>query len=141
MAQTASPEIIEQFREGFEWWNCGELDLMQDRYAEDAEFDLSAVFTDMSPISGRQSMRRQWDQMSETWAGLRMDPIDVLDAGRGRYVVDLRLWGRGNLSGIEIDQRFACVYTLCGGDGRIVRFQLFPSLQAAIDFATLAPAG
>ena len=141
MTQTASPEIIEQFREGFEWWNCGELDLMQDRYAEDAEFDLSAVFTDMTPFSGRDSMRRQWDQMAETWAGLRMDPIEVLDAGRGRYVVDLRLWGKGNLSGAEVDQRFACVYTLRPGDSRIVRFQLFPSLQAAIDFVTLAPAG
>jgi hypothetical protein len=29
MPQTAPPEIIEQFREGFEWWNCGEIDLMQ----------------------------------------------------------------------------------------------------------------
>jgi ketosteroid isomerase-like protein len=128
-------------KRGFEWWNCGEIDLTQDRYAEDAEFDLSAVFTDMSPISGRASMRRQWDKMAETWAGLRTDPIEVFDAGRGRYVVDLRLWGKGNLSGVEIDQRFGCVYTLRGGDNRIVRFQLFPSLQAAIDFATLAPAG
>ena len=74
--------------------------------------------------------------MAETWAGLRMDPIEVLDAGRGRYVVDLRLWGKGNLSGVEIDQRFANAYTLRPADGKVVRFQLFASLQAAIDFAT-----
>ena len=25
MAQTASPEVLERFKEGFEWWNYGEL--------------------------------------------------------------------------------------------------------------------
>ena len=37
MAETASPEVLERFKEGFEWWNCSGLDLMLDRYAEDAE--------------------------------------------------------------------------------------------------------
>lgn len=82
--QTASPEILEHFKQGFECWNGGQLDLMQDMYAEDGEFDLSAVFTDTTPFRGHDSMRRQWDEMWETWEGIRMDPLEVFDIGGGR---------------------------------------------------------
>ena len=136
MTETAAPEILERFQEGFEWWNCGQLDLMQDQYAEDAEFDLSAVFTDTTPYRGHESLRRQWEDMAQTWEGLRMDPSEAFDVGRGRFVVDVRLWGRGARSGVEIDQRFACLYTLRPTDDKVVRFQLFPDIQAAIEFAT-----
>jgi ketosteroid isomerase-like protein len=136
MPQAASPEIVERFKEGYEWWNCGELDLMQEDYAEDAELDVSAVFTDMQPIRGRGSIRRYWDEMREAWEGMRMDPLQVYDVAQGRFVVDLRLWGKGKRSGAEIDQRFACLYTLRAADNKVVRFQLFPNLQDAMNFAT-----
>jgi ketosteroid isomerase-like protein len=137
MPRTASPEVLDLFKEGFEWWSCGELDLMQDSYAEDAELDLSAVFTDTRPYRGHESMRRYWDQMwEETWEGLKMDPLEVFDIGHGRFVVDVRMWGKGKRSGAEVDQRFACLYTLRAVDNKIVRCQLLPTVQAAMDFAT-----
>jgi ketosteroid isomerase-like protein len=135
MPETASPETIERFKEGFECWNGGELDLMQDMYAEDGEYDVSAVFTDTPPFRGHESMRRQWEEMWETWEGIRMDPLEVFDIGRGRYVVDVRLWGRGKRSGAEVDQRFAFLYTLRDIDWKIVRCQLFATVQAALDAA------
>ena len=135
MAETVSPEILEQFKERFECWNDGELDLMQDMYAEDGEFDVSSVFTDMQPFRGHESMRRYWDEMWETWEGIRMDPLEVFDIGLGRYVVDVRLWGKGKRSGAEVDQRFAFLYTLRDSDRRIVRCQLFATVQAAMDAA------
>jgi ketosteroid isomerase-like protein len=142
MPQTASPEILERFKEGFECWNGGELDLMQDAYAEDGEVDLSAVFTDTRPYRGHESMRRLWDEMWEAWEGVRMDPLEVFEVGGERYVVDVRLWGKGKRSGVEIDQRFAYLYTVRDADEKIVRCQLFPTVRAAIDFATsLTPAG
>jgi ketosteroid isomerase-like protein len=141
MPQTASPEVIERFNEGFECWNGGELDLMQDMYVEDGEFDLSAVFVDTPPFRGHESMRRYWDELWETWEGVRMDPLEVFDVGRGRFVVDVRQWGKGKRSGAEVDQRFAYLYTLREGDEKIVRCQLFPTVQAAMGFATAsAPA-
>ena len=102
MPQTASPEILERFKEGFECWNGGELDLMQDMYAADGEYDVSAVFTDTPPYRGHESMRRQWDEMWEIWEGVRMDPLEVFDVGGGRFVVDVRLWGKGKRSGAEV---------------------------------------
>jgi ketosteroid isomerase-like protein len=108
---------------------------MQGMYAEDGVFDVSAVFTDVAPKKGHENMRRYWDELWETWAGIRMDPIEALDVGDGRYVVDVRLWGKGKRSGVEVDQRFAFLYTLRPEDEMILRAQLLPDVAAAISAA------
>jgi ketosteroid isomerase-like protein len=112
---------------------------MQDMYTEDAELDVSAVFTDVAPMRGHQGMRRYWDEVWEIWEGVRMDPLDVLDVGDGRYVVDVRLWGKGKRSGVEIDQRFAYLYTLRLEDEKIIRAQLLPDVAAAVAVAATHP--
>jgi ketosteroid isomerase-like protein len=111
---------------------------MQDMYAEDGEFDVSAVFPDMQPFRGHESMRRYWDETWDTWEGVRMDPLEVFEIGRGQFVVDVRLWGKGKRSGAEVDQRFAFLYTLRDADRKVVRSQLFPTVQAAMDAATVS---
>jgi ketosteroid isomerase-like protein len=103
---------------------------MQQMYAEDAVLDVSAVFTDVGPMRGHDDMLGYWLELRETWAGLRLDPIEVLDVGNGRYVVDLRLSGKGRSSGAEVDQRFAFIYTMRGN--KVIRAELLPDLTAAI---------
>ena len=122
-------------KENFEWWNGGEPQLMLDSYAPDAEFDMSAVFTDTPALHGRDALRHQLDEWWNTWEGLRMDSLDVVDVGHGRFIVDVRLWGKGKLSGAEVEQRFAFLYTLRDADHKIVRAQLFPTAEAALDHA------
>jgi ketosteroid isomerase-like protein len=134
--ETASPQVFERFKQGWECWNDGELDLMEAMYAEDGELDMSAVFTGMPRFRGRESMRRQWEELWETWEGLRMDPLEVFDIGGGRFVVDMRLWGRGKRSGVEVDQRCAFLYTVRAADEKVVRCQLFPSVEVATESAT-----
>ncbi len=135
MPETVSPEILARVKENFEWWNGGEPQLMLNEYAEDGELDLSGVFTDMPVIRGHEGMRHQLDEFWEAWEGVRMDALEVFDAGRGRFVVDVRLWGKGRRSGAEVDQRFACLYTLRDSDKKIVRCQFFPTVRVAMDFA------
>ena len=108
---------------------------MEDMYAEDAVFDISAVFTDTAPMHGRGEMRRYWDELRETWAGVRTDPIEAFDLGEGRYAVDLRLWGKGEQSGIEVDQRFGAIYTFREEDGKVTHNQLFFDVETAISAA------
>jgi ketosteroid isomerase-like protein len=136
VAEVASPEKVDWVKQGYEFWNGGTPDLMLDLYAEDGELDLSAVFTDMSVYRGRESMRRQLDALWEAWEGVRMDPLAVFDVGGGRVVVDLRWWGKGRRSGVGVDQRLAFLYTLRAVDNKIVRSQLFPSVEAAMEYAT-----
>jgi ketosteroid isomerase-like protein len=125
MAESVTPQLWDYFTEGLECWNRDELDVMQGMYAEDAVFDVSAVFPDVPPMRGHRDMRRYWD-------GIRQDPIDALDLGNGRYVVDVRLWGKGRRSGVEVDQRFAMFYVLGPEDHKVARAQLFPNVAAAI---------
>ena len=108
---------------------------MLETYAEDAVFDVSAVFTDDPPVRGHPNMRRSWSQLQETWGGgLRVDPLDLFDLGEGRAVLDLRLWGKGTRSGVEVDQRFAFLYDV-RSDGKIARARLFPDVATAISAA------
>jgi ketosteroid isomerase-like protein len=125
-----SSQTVDRVRRGYDFWNSGTPDLMLDLYAEDAEVDLS----DMGVYRGRDSMRRQLDVLWEAWEGIRMDPLAVFDVGGGRLLVDLRCQGR------EIEQRAAVLYTFRAADDKIVRAQLFPSVEAAMDFATSSDA-
>jgi ketosteroid isomerase-like protein len=135
MAYAASPEMVERIKRAYEFWNCDEPDLMVNEYAEDGELDFSRVFTGMPVFRGHDSMRRQIDELWETWEGVRLDPLEVLDIGAGRFVVDLRFWGKGRRSGVEIDQRSAFLYTFRESDSKVVCAQLFPTVQAAMDHA------
>jgi ketosteroid isomerase-like protein len=121
-------------QERFDCWNRDEFEPMEEMYAEDALFDVSAVFTDVAPMRGKENIRRYWYELRETWAGLRLDPVEVLDVGDGRYVADLRLWGRGKRSGVEVEQRFAFLYTV-RPDGKIIGVRLLPDLAAALSAA------
>jgi ketosteroid isomerase-like protein len=124
-----------QVQERFDCWNRDEFEPMEELYAEDAEFDVSAVFTDVAPMRGKENIRRYWHELRETWAGLRLDPVEVLDAGDGRYVVDLRLWGRGQRSGAEVEQRFAFLYDVRPEESKVIRVRLLPDLSTALDLA------
>ena len=108
---------------------------MEEMYAEDTSVDVSAVFTDIAPMRGKENIRRYWHELRETWAGLRIDPEDVLDVGNGRYVVGLRLWGRGQRSGAEVEQHFAFLYDLRPEDGKVTRVRLLDDVATAISVA------
>jgi hypothetical protein len=106
---------------------------MLDMYAEDAVFDLSPVFTDAVPMHGHQHMRDFWMSLRETWGGgVRLDPLEFFEVNERCFVLDLRLWGKGTRSGIEIDQRFAMVYTVDPKLGKVLHARLLPDLATAL---------
>jgi ketosteroid isomerase-like protein len=108
---------------------------MLEMYAEDAVFDVSAVFTDVAPMEGHQDIRRYWGTLRETWEGIRVDPLEGFDVGEGRVAIDQRMWATGQRSRIEVDQRFAMLYTFRPDDGKIIRAQLLPDVATAISAA------
>jgi ketosteroid isomerase-like protein len=120
-------------QERFDCWNRDEFEPMEEMYAEDAVFDASAVFTDVAPMRGKEDIRRYWHELRETWAGLRLDPVEVLDVGDGRYVADLRLWGKGRRSGAEVEQRLALLYTF--EDGKAIHIRMLPDVATALSEA------
>jgi ketosteroid isomerase-like protein len=134
MAERLASEVLERLKiqERFDCWNRGEFELMEELYADDALLDVSAVFTDVVPMRGKPNIRDYWHRLRETWSGLRLDPIEVLDLGRGRYVAELRLWGKGQRSGAEVEQRLAMLYEFRLEDLRAVSIRLLPDVTTAL---------
>ena len=139
MSGKTPPEIVAIVAENYEWWNGGEPELMLDSYVEEGELDLSAVFTDIPVLRGRAAIADHMNEFWEAWGGLKMESLEIHDLGRGRYVVDMRLTGKGRRSGAVVDPRVAWLYTLDRAENKVVRAQLFPTVRAAMDFAA-APA-
>ena len=110
---------------------------MLEMYAEDAVFDVSAVFPDVTPMHGRKEIRGYWETFRETWEGVRIDPLEGFILDDGRWVVDQRMWATGTRSGVEVDQRFAMLYAV-RPDGKIVQAQLLPDVATAIAIAESA---
>jgi ketosteroid isomerase-like protein len=135
MAARAEPDLFAYVRNGIDCWNRHEFDEMADLYVgEDAVLDVTRAFPDGGIVRGRERVRAFLYEWWETWEGVRMDTIDVLDAGDGRVVADVRIWGRGKRSGVEVDQRLAFLYTL--GEDRMVRSnEWFPDVDAALEAA------
>ena len=125
-------------QERFDCWNRGELDQMLEIYDEDVVFDTSAVFPDEEPDRGHQALVRHWKRLEEAWGGgMKLDPLELLDVGGGRFVLHCRIWGTGTRSGVRVDQRFAFLHTF-GPHGKIVHSELFPDAEAAIAAAESA---
>jgi ketosteroid isomerase-like protein len=128
--QVASPEMLIAFREGFECWNRGEIDLMADSYDSKATVDVSRVLPDESVLHGIETVRSFFHRLWDAWEEIRHDPQEVLEVAEGRFLVTTRVWGRGRTSGIEIDQNQGFLYTL--GPGGITSLVVYPSTDAAL---------
>jgi len=137
MSQVA-PEIKDFFDQGFSCWNGGEIDLMADDYAADAEVDTTTALPDGRCYKGREQVVRFFHEQWDAWAGFHVEPLEIAAAGGGRYVVEVRFTGTGRGSGIEIDQRMGILYTLREQDGKVARCQMFPSRDAALEAAGLS---
>jgi ketosteroid isomerase-like protein len=132
----AAPEILAAFIEGWDCYNRHDFDAMEALYSPDAVLDMSQVYLDERPRSGRADMRAYWEEMWDISDGLRIEPVEVLDVGGDRYVVVVKYGQRGKRSGARVEQGLACLYTL--RDGLVGRLDLFPSRDAALAAARLA---
>jgi ketosteroid isomerase-like protein len=128
--QAATPDVLAAFRERFECYNRHDFDAMEELYRADAVFDPSRVFPGERPRHGYADMRQYWEEIWEIWAGVRMDPVEVLDVGGDRYVVIVELGGRGKRSGADVAQPMAFLYAL--REGLVARADIFPDREAAL---------
>jgi ketosteroid isomerase-like protein len=91
----------------------------------DSHFDADCVYDpveESGEVRGRADLVRWNARWFEVWERCWVDVDEVFEAG-GRVVTALTLHGRGEASGLEIDQRFFHVFDL--RDDRILRIQEF----------------
>jgi ketosteroid isomerase-like protein len=115
------------------------LDVYNERsFAENADlidpdivWDVSRVqFPDAASYTGRAELGKFVETWEEGFEAEHVDAQEIVDAGE-RIVVMVHHRGRGKISKIEIDQRFAMVWTLRAG--RAVRMDMYPTREEALE--------
>ncbi len=83
-------------------------------------------------LRGVDEIRRDYEEVEETWDEHRVEPEEFIDAG-DRIVLLHREYQRGRSSGVELEIDAAVVFDL--RDGRIVRVQGYMDRDAALEAA------
>jgi ketosteroid isomerase-like protein len=129
-AKPVSQRTFATVVDGWECYNRHDFDAMEAHYWSDAVLDVSRVYLDERPRRGREEMRAYWERMWDISAGLRMDPVEVLDVGRDRYLVMMRFGQRGKRSGADVEQEVALIYTM--RESLVARVDMFADREQAL---------
>ena len=119
--------------EYFRWFYAGRLDRpgeMEDRWHEDLVIHQSPDFLDTEgTFTGYEGLAAMNRELGESWQGLLWEPLEVEPLEEDRYLVLLKVSGRGRGSGIEMEGEIAHIVTL--HDGRVARLDTYLSADAA----------
>ncbi len=133
-----SQENVENVREAVVAYNRGDLDAFLDEYWTD-DIDYRAVEgapDDHGPIHGKAEMRAYLQDWFDTFDDLKVEPLEVIDAGQDQAVAVVRFGGRAKLSGVEVDLTFAALYTV--RDGKVARGREYWTKEQALEAAGLS---
>jgi ketosteroid isomerase-like protein len=131
-----SVENVELVQKLLDVYNERSFDENSELIDPEIVWDLSRVeLPDGASYSGRSELRGFVETWEEGFESEHVTAEELLDAG-DRVVVSIRHRGRGKISGIEIAQTFAMVWTL--RDGRAVRMVMYPTLDEAVEAAGLS---
>ena len=90
---------------------------------------------DHGPIHGKAEMRAYMQDWFDTFDDLKVEPLEVIDAGPDQAVAVVRFGGRAKLSGVEVDLTFAALYTV--RDGKVARGREYWTKEQALEAAGL----
>jgi uncharacterized protein len=94
-------------------------------------WDMSRVpLPDAAAFTGRLGLLEFLDAWTESFASERIEEEEIVDSG-DQVLVVVHHSGRGRTSGIEVDQRFAMVWTV--RDGRAVRMDMYLTRDEAVE--------
>lgn len=91
------------------------------------------VWPEAEVLHGRESVLSFFRRFLGTWEEYHAEFDDYVEIG-DHVVVSVRDGGRGRGSGVEVERRFAQVWTV--RDGAVVRFRAYPDRDSALRAAT-----
>ena len=134
-----SQENVELLRQGFAEFARGDVDAVLERFDPDIDWHPAlAPILGVETISGREAMRRflTRDLFEEGFDEFRAEPLSFEDLGDDHVLVMVRYVGRGESSGIEMDQKLATLYEL--REGKVVTMRDYPTRAEALEAAGLS---
>ena len=133
-------ETIKTVREVTAAFNRGDLDAWLEYLADDIDYRaVEGALDDHGPIHGRDAMHtyaQDWrDTLRDTFDDLRVELLELIDAGDDKVIAVTRGSGRAKVSGVEMGLTFAVLYTV--RDGKIVRGREYWTRDEALEAAGL----
>jgi len=126
-----SRENVEVVRRATDAYNRGALEEAAKWMDPEIEWDMSRVEVPdpdvYRGVDGMLAFHRSWE---ESWESQDLEPQELIEAG-DQVVSVIRHVGRGKLSGAEVEQRFAQLWTV--RDGKIVRMEMYPDREDALE--------
>ena len=113
------------------------LDRFIEHWSDDLDHrSIANAPDDRGPIHGKDAMRAYVQDWMDTFDEFWIEPVELIDAGGGVVVAVLRDGGRAKLSGIELDETFAPVFTM--RDRKIARGREYATRDEALEAAGLS---
>lgn len=125
-----SHENVEILRQAYEALNRGEIDSALDVLEPGAEWHEHSDLPEADAYRGRDAVRTFLVGYLDSWEEFRQETEELIDAGE-RVAVILRMAARGKGSGIEVEARYAHLWTMRGGKG--VRVDAYADSAAALE--------
>jgi len=126
----------ERLREGYEAFNRGDFETMIAFAAPDIELADRAEAPDPGSYRGIDAARAQMGDVSAGFEDYRLDPEEIFMAGDSRVVAVVRQTGRGELSGVEVQDTIAHVWEI--REGKIAGMRAYSSREEAVAAAEAA---
>jgi ketosteroid isomerase-like protein len=129
-----SADDVQLLRDSYESLNAGDYDAALALLAGDAEWVEHSSLPEAGAYHGRDAIRRFLESFLESWDEFSQSVETLVDAG-DRVAVVLRSRARGKGSGVEVQGRYAHVWTMREGSG--VRVDTYEDVDTAL--ASLEP--
>ena len=126
---------MEIVRRSIDAYVSGDVQAALAAYDVEAEFDVSSVRPEGGVYRGHEGIEEAILAWVETWADYRFEIKEIIAAG-DRVLAIMQEFGRGDGSGVEIDQHTFWVNTM--RDGRIGHTKIFLDRDEAFEAAGLS---
>jgi ketosteroid isomerase-like protein len=115
----------------------GGLDRFLEFWTEDLDHRaIEGALDDRGPLHGRDAMRAYVQDWMDTFDGLEIRPIELIDGGGNTVAAVLRFGGRAKLSGLATASTFGVVFWI--RDGKIARGREYATREQALEAAGLS---
>jgi ketosteroid isomerase-like protein len=129
-----SRENVEAVRRALEAYEREGLDGYLRYLDPEIEWTSTDAYIERATYRGHEGVRRYLGTMEEEFADLRIEPVELIDAGE-QVISSVRISGRGKTSGAPVALTLISVSSLRNGMGYRVRN--YPDMAAALEAAGL----
>ena len=116
-------------------WNRGDVEALLEPFHPDCEVVFPPEVPEPGPFRGRAELRAWIEGFLGAWESHRAEVVELTEEGEVVLAM-LHMSGRGSVSGIEMDETDAHVFTF--GDGKIIKWQNFAERADALEAAGLS---